>query len=137
MSILPKYPCAEMFQCQNVPVLEGPHDEISRCRNVPVPKCPCAEMSGSEISPGPFTPYCSHLLFWLELHTYILILQDSAVHNRKSGNMSNMYRALMWLSGNLWIFQSIFCWMTSETEFLKNSNQNSFLPNNHNKNWWY
>ena len=37
-SILPKYPCAEMFQCQNVPVPKDPHAEISRCRNIPVPK---------------------------------------------------------------------------------------------------
>ena len=49
---LPKYPCAKMFQCWNVPVSKGPHAKISRYWNVPVPKSPCAEKFTCQIVHG-------------------------------------------------------------------------------------
>ena len=49
---VPKYPCAQMSQCCNVPVpkcswcgkipmLKCSHTEMSLCQKVPVMKCPC------------------------------------------------------------------------------------------------
>ena len=47
MSILlckvPKYPCAEMFRCRNIPVPKCSGAENSSCRKFPVPKIPHAE----------------------------------------------------------------------------------------------
>ena len=56
MSNFLKYPWAEMFQCQNVPVLKSPCNEKFRCRiisllkrtwrrTVHMPKCPWDEIS--------------------------------------------------------------------------------------------
>ena len=78
--LVPKYPCAIMFKCCNVPVLKRPlcqnilmpkcsRAKMFSCRNVLLPQCPStkkslwwnvsaemslAEMSGAEISPRLF-----------------------------------------------------------------------------------